>query len=206
MDIGQPLIDYGPVDCAELRDALELAPAGFWDVDTASRTRVAGSRPGRAVFFYNDKPAGVVRNSIAEVQTGQVSVLVYPDRPLFRQITRLIDTAVRPHFPECNPVRVQLAELPPGSVIAPHTDRNLLTMMHRLHVPLVTDDNVRFTIDRQIHVLKIGRLYELNNAVVHAVENSGAVNRIHLLIDMLPYAVARARYFDALEAMVDALH
>lgn len=206
MDIGRPLIDYGPVDYADLRENLELVPPGFWDVDAASRSRVAGNRPGRAVFFYNDVPAGVARNSFSEAESGTVSVLVYRDRPLFGQIRRLIDTAVRPHFPQCDPVRVQLAELPPGCVIAPHADRNLLTMMHRLHVPLVTDENVRFIIDRQTYLLKAGRLYDLNNVRVHAVENSGRINRIHLLIDMLPRAVAQVRYFEALEDMVDALH
>lgn len=206
MDIGRPLIDYGPVDCADLRAELQLVPAEFWDVDAASRSRVAGDRPGRAIFFYNDKPAGVGRNSFSEVQSGRVSVLVYPDRPLFRPIRQLIDTAVRPRFPQCDPVRVQLAELPPGCVIAPHRDRNLLTMMHRLHVPLVTDENVRFTIDRQVYLLTPGRLYDLNNVMVHAVQNSGSINRVHLLIDMLPRTVAQARYFDALEDMVDALH
>src|SRR6476661_2447743 len=109
MDIGRPLIDHGPVDFAPLRDALETVPPGFWDSDAASRGRVAGDRPGRAVFFYNDVPAGVARNSFAEAHSGTVSVLAYPDRPLFEPIHRLIDTAVRPRFPACDPVRVQLA-------------------------------------------------------------------------------------------------
>jgi hypothetical protein len=206
MDIGRPLVDFGPVDFAPLRDALETVPQGFWDRDAASRSRLAGDRPGRAVFFYNDAPAGVARSSFAEARSGTVSVLTYPDRPLFEPVRRLIDTAVRPRFPGCDPVRVQLAELPPGCAIAPHADRNLLTMMHRLHVPLVTDANVRFTIDRQVFRLDSGRLYELNNVVVHSVANGGTTNRIHLLIDMLPRSIAQVRYFGALEDMVDALH
>lgn len=206
MDIGRPLFDYGPVDVEDLRAKLELVPPSFWDVDSASRSRVAGDRPGRAVFFYNDLPAGVDRYSISEVGSGRLSALTYPQRPLFPEIRQLIDRAVRPHFPHCDPVRVQLAELPPGRAIAPHSDRYILTMMHRLHIPLVTDENVRFMIDRQTYVLKAGRLYELNNVMVHAVENTGKINRIHLLIDMLPRTVAQARYFDALEDMVDALH
>lgn len=206
MDIGRPLVDYGPVDVADLREQMDLVPPGFWDVDAASRNRLAGDRPGRAVFFYNDKPAGVDRNSFREAESGRVSVLAYRNRPLFGQVARLIDTAVRPHFPQCDPVRVQLAELPPGCAIAPHADRNLLTMMHRLHIPIVTDEHVRFVIDRQTYLLKAGHLYDLNNVVVHSVQNTGSINRIHLLIDMLPQAVAQARYFDLLEDMVDALH
>jgi hypothetical protein len=206
MDIGRPLLDYGPVAFAALREELESVPPSLWDVDAASRSRLAEDRPGRAIFFYNDLPAGVDRYSISEVATGSLSVLIYPERPLFAQVNQLIDRAVRPHFPHCDPARVQLAELPPGCVIEPHTDRYILTMMHRLHIPLVTDEHVRFIIDEQTYSLKAGNLYELNNVVVHSVENIGRMNRVHLLIDMLPRTVAQAHYFDALEDMVDALH
>lgn len=101
-------------------------------------------------------------------------------------------------------MRVQLAELPPGAVITPHRDIGILSLIHRMHVPLVTHEQVSFIINGQRFFLAEGNLYDLNNAVVHSVENKSDVMRVHLMIDMLPHMVARARYFDTREEMIAA--
>ncbi len=206
MDIGKPLHDYGPiVNIAELRDHMLVLPATFWELDAASRMRLASARKGNAVFFYNDVPQGVMRNPLYEAQSGRISVLRYSDRPLFVQIQAILDEAVAPHFPACDVVRVQLAELPPFCQIPPHHDKNLLAVMHRLHVPIVTHKDVIFMIDGGNYHLEAGNLYDLNNCVPHAVDNNSDVMRIHLLIDMVPHEVARTRYYDKLDDIVRAL-
>jgi hypothetical protein len=205
MDIGKPLIECGEADAAALRLAMQGVAPDFWELDTASRMRVAGDRSGRSVFFFNDVPPGVERNPLFEARSGQISVLRYASRPLFAEIEALIESAVKPRFASCDIIRVQLAELPPGAVIKPHRDTNILAVMHRLHIPLVTHEQVRFIIDWKPYFLGPDQLYDLNNAMVHSVENHSDVMRIHLLIDVLPHAVARARYFETLEEMTDAL-
>ena len=197
MDIGKPLIDYGGIDAGELRRKMLALPPEYWNTDAASRTKVAGERPGNAVFFYNPMPPMIRRMILAEAKmSGKVSVLRYTDRPLFREIQALIDNHIQPLFPACDVIWAQLAELPPGGVIALHSDRHILAAVHRLHVPLVTDGNVEFMIGGGTFHLAPDTLYDLNNVMTHAVYNRGKVLRVHLLVDMMPHAIGRARYFD----------
>lgn len=205
MDIGKPLIDHGPIDAGALRNKMLDLPPSFWETDVVSRENVAGDRPGNAVFFFHPMPPGVRRFILAEAQSGTVSVLRYPDRPLFAEIRDLIDSHIQPLFPDCDVIWAQLAELPPGGAITPHCDRHILAQVHRLHVPLVTHDKVEFMIDGGIFHLKPDRLYDLNNVVIHAVTNHSDVMRIHLLVDMMPHSLARARYFDDEGKMAEAV-
>jgi len=205
MDLGVPLVDYGPVDIGGLRAQMLAQPAEFWTIDQEARTAAAGDRPGGAIYFCNPRPPRVRRVALEEARSGVISVLRYVGRPLFNDIERLINAHVRDQFPDCDLLRLQLAELPPGQVIAPHRDVNILTLVHRLHVPLVTHPDVQFTIDGKDFFLETGRLYDLNNVVTHSVSNPSDVMRVHLLIDMLPHSVARARYFDDEDEMIRAL-
>jgi len=205
MDLPEPLVKYGPVPITALRQRMLEQPADFWTVDRASRVMLAGDRPGNAVFFYNDMPAATARPVLAEAKSsGVINVLRYADRPLFAEIQALIDDKLRPLFPNCDVMRVQLAELPPGEVIKPHRDLNILSLIHRMHVPIVTHPMVKFIIAGKTFFLAEGELYDLNNAVVHSVENQSTVMRVHLMIDMLPHSVARARYFDDEATMLAA--
>jgi hypothetical protein len=204
MDLGKPLVEYGPVNFADLREKMQGLPKDYWEVDRASRVKLAGNRPGNAVFFYNDTPPFLNNRPLEEARSGHLRVLRYPERGLFAEIDKLIDEAIKPLFKECDVMRVQLAELPPGQIIRPHRDTKILSLIHRLHVPIVTHPDVVFTIAGQTYRLEEGNLYDLNNAVIHSVENRSDVLRVHLMVDMLPHTVARARYFDTESEMVAA--
>ena len=54
---------------------------------------------------------------------------------------------------------------------------------HRIHLPLVTNDKVLFTIDGETRHLKYGEMIEIDNLKTHSVVNDGENDRIHLLID-----------------------
>ncbi|MEQ1943006.1 aspartyl/asparaginyl beta-hydroxylase domain-containing protein [Mesorhizobium sp. VNQ89] len=201
MDLGVPLKEYGSADITQLLEVMKAQPDSFWLIDRESRVALAGARPGNAVFFYNDKPAFSKRRPVDEIQTGTLNVLRHVNRPLFKEIEAVIQIFVKPAFPDCHPIRVQLAELPPGQIITPHRDVGILTMIHRLHVPLVTHKDVTFIIQGGRFFLEPGHLYDLNNVVVHSVENKSDVMRVHLLIDMLPSTIARPVYHDSEDAM-----
>jgi hypothetical protein len=195
MDIGVSLHELGPVDVRAVQAGLGELGAEFWERDRASRARFAGERPGDAVYFYNDEPSFARKSSFAEASaTGRIQVLRNQSTPLFAEIDAVITGAVLPLFPACDVMRVQLAELPAGATIARHRDGDLLALIHRLHIPLTTNPEVVFTIaDAEFRLIE-GVLYELNNAVAHAVRNAGPTTRVHLLIDLIPHTVARADY------------
>ncbi|MEJ1970271.1 MAG: aspartyl/asparaginyl beta-hydroxylase domain-containing protein [Rhizomicrobium sp.] len=84
-------------------------------------------------------------------------------------------------------IRLLLAELAPHGKIAPHRDGGAGTVLvHRLHVPVLTDPEVKFYIDEIPHMLEAGVAYEFDNTRRHAVENESDRPRIHLMCDILP--------------------
>jgi len=84
-------------------------------------------------------------------------------------------------------IRLMLAELVPHGKIAPHRDGGAGTVLvHRLHVPVVTNANVKFYIDEVPHHLEAGVAYEFDNTRRHAVDNDSDQSRIHLMCDILP--------------------
>ena len=197
MDIGQPLIEYHALDIGALREGMPAQEDTFWIRDQHTRTTLAADRPGNAVYFYNDNPSFSHRSPFDEIATiGTVSVLRNVSYPLFDLVDALIAQHIAPLYPTCDVVRAQLAELPPGAKIKHHRDVDILASLHRLHVPITTNDGVVFTIDGQRFSLAQGVLYELNNVVEHAVHNEGDTMRVHLLVDMMPHALGRAVYFD----------
>lgn len=83
-------------------------------------------------------------------------------------------------------VRASLVRLKAGCSIAEHQDNNYsLTHSHRVHLPVVTNDDVRFTVGRETRNLREGELYEINNRRMHAVRNDGGTDRVHLILDFV---------------------
>lgn len=83
-------------------------------------------------------------------------------------------------------IRATLVRLAAGCSIAAHRDMNFsLTHSHRIHLPLVTNDGVRFSVGNETAHLEEGRVYEINNRRVHSVENGGDEDRIHLILDFV---------------------
>lgn len=84
--------------------------------------------------------------------------------------------------------RIMLARLRAGQTIARHVDRSpSAETPHKIHIPIATDDRVRFMIGDGDYELARGRAYEVNNRRPHEVVNGSASDRVHLIFD----------YFDA---------
>lgn len=83
-------------------------------------------------------------------------------------------------------VRASLVRLNPGGEIAPHQDLNFsLAHSHRVHLPVVTNENVRFSVGGEMRNLGEGEIYEINNRRLHRVSNLGAEGRVHLILDFV---------------------
>lgn len=80
---------------------------------------------------------------------------------------------------------VRLLRLQAGSNIAEHVDHALDFEEGevRIHIPIVTSDGVRFILDGTRLVLAPGESWYTNVNLPHAVENTGTVDRIHLVLD-----------------------
>lgn len=84
-------------------------------------------------------------------------------------------------------IRAVLAKLDPGAIIKPHIDTHpSFAVAHRIHVPIATNDKVRFMINGKPHHLQTERIYEVNNLKNHSVMNKGKTSRITFIFDYVP--------------------
>ena len=84
-------------------------------------------------------------------------------------------------------VRLILAKLLAGGEIPRHTDAGYsLLNCHRIHLPITTNEDVVFHVGGEEIHMQVGELWEINNGTVHGVENRGAEDRIHLILDWVP--------------------
>jgi len=89
-------------------------------------------------------------------------------------------------------VRALFARLAAHGRIDSHTD-GLFSLLkcHRIHIPIITNDQVVFNIGGEEKVLAEGEMWEINNATLHAVDNRSDEDRIHLIIDWVPNSTLR---------------
>ena len=83
--------------------------------------------------------------------------------------------------------RCLATELIPNSIIPLHEDgvAKILLKAHRIHIPIITNDLVTFTVGGEERNLKAGTMYEINNLRTHGVQNNSNENRMHLILDYI---------------------
>jgi len=166
----------GPVDITALRAAVLAIPEQVWDAENADK-------PNR--FEALDKTRHIVFRFVNTFNDWRESY----DRPSWTQWRALIEPvlaqATKPYgYARAAFPRVMLARMAPGGIIKPHRDANPAAKWpHKIHVPLVTNDRVTFFVDGVGYHFKEGEAVEVSNMAVHAVENAGGSDRIHLIFE-----------------------
>lgn len=166
----------GQVDIARLRAAVLAIPEVVWDAENEDK-------PNR--FEALDRTRHIVFRFVSNFRDWRQSY----DRPLWAEWKALIEPvlaqATRDYgyqqgvFP-----RVMLARMAPGGIIKPHRDANPAAKWpHKIHVPLLTNDKVTFFVDGVGYHFPEGEAVEVSNMAVHAVENAGTNDRIHLIFE-----------------------
>jgi hypothetical protein len=74
----------------------------------------------------------------------------------------------------------------PGTVLHPHRDLSgtLELGKIRYHVPLETNPEVKFFVDKQRVPMTVGEMWALNTSYLHAVENQSQFDRVHLVVEV----------------------
>ncbi|MBS0654424.1 MAG: aspartyl/asparaginyl beta-hydroxylase domain-containing protein [Verrucomicrobia bacterium] len=82
---------------------------------------------------------------------------------------------------------VRLSKVPSKKIIPPHSDGDVFDFcsenIYRLHIPIVTGEEVVFEIAGSSYQLEAGSLYFTNVSKEHTVINNGPTDRIHLIIE-----------------------
>lgn len=86
---------------------------------------------------------------------------------------------------KCTKNTVRLMRLRPGAVIKEHTDYNLSLddVEMRLHIPITTNPQMEFYLDKKRVFLQEGECWYLNFNLIHSLKNGGDTDRVHLVID-----------------------
>jgi hypothetical protein len=172
----QSIRRLGAVDIAPLKDAVLALPEAVWDAENATK-------PNR--FGALDATRHIIFRFVSNFRDWRDSY----DGPLWNEWRSLLDPVLaaatadygyaRGAFP-----RVMLARMAPGGVIHPHRDENPAAKWpHKIHVPLQTNADVTFWVDGVGYQIGEGEAVEVNNMGLHAVENRGATDRIHLIFE-----------------------
>jgi|LakMenEpi03Aug12_release.lakeMendotaPanAssembly.Ray.scaffolds.fasta_scaffold11138_20 hypothetical protein len=113
----------------------------------------------------------------------------------YRQFSKYLDEVVLATMETIGEVKIQqsiLARLRAKTTIPKHKDvGNPLTakihsQTHRIHVPVITNENCIFTIGDESKNLKPGQIWIVDNVGRHhGVKNSGDEDRVHLIIDAI---------------------
>ncbi|MFD6888256.1 aspartyl/asparaginyl beta-hydroxylase domain-containing protein [Streptomyces sp. NPDC059957] len=99
-------------------------------------------------------------------------------------------------------VNFRINVLGAGASLAPHEEHSVVRsrtgtpgVRARFHLPLVTNPGATLLLGGDVHHLEAGTVYLVNHGCVHAAENAGATDRIHLVWDMLLTAAANEAMF-----------
>lgn len=166
----------GRIDIAALRERVLALPEAQWDAENAAK-------PNR--FDALDSTRHIVFRFLPNFLDWRNAY----DRPLMADWRPLLEPvlaqAVAPYgYERGDYPRIMLARMAPGGVIQPHRDANPAAKWpHKVHIPLTTNPDVTFFVDDIGYKLEIGEAVEVNNMGVHAVENRGSGDRIHLIFE-----------------------
>lgn len=119
------------------------------------------------------------------------SILVAPE-----DNAEYADTAYLAHTPyfrelltrfSCPLQAVRLLKLDAGALIHEHRDFELCFEQGsvRLHIPVITSDDVEFYLDKERLQPAEGTCWYMNFNLPHSLRNNGATDRVHLVIDAL---------------------
>jgi len=174
------VFDY-PID--DILAAMPDVSSPLWDANPHRQTKHTVHRETRSIIFdwIDDRWQPGQEPDVLRLDCGL---------PALTKAAEACAEKLNAHY-HGKVIRLLLAELGPHGKIAPHKDGGAGTVLvHRLHVPVVTNPAVKFFIDEIPHYLEPGIAYEFDNTRRHAVDNDSDRPRIHLMCDILPADLA----------------
>ena len=101
-------------------------------------------------------------------------------QPIIDQVIKYYPGYERGFINKC-----MMPNMKPGTKIPEHWDSmESFRVSHRIHVPIITNDEVYFMVNGERVIMEVGKAYEINNRELHSVENKGNTDRVHLLFDL----------------------
>lgn len=167
-------------DISGILEELPKAPEVLWNLDKSRQGAMMGNSPHKHTqsLYVNVVPL-----------TWDGNGYPFEEKPIPKKlrehtdiITKTIETLYGGRIGRALYIRLK-----PNCNIPIHQDHGYyLRNSHRFHVPIITNDNVKFYLNGDVINMKAGSCYEINNAQDHAVNNESDIERIHLVFDIIP--------------------
>lgn len=180
----------GDIDLSDLRARVAELTDAEWLADQVRSKRYEVHKDTQFIGLVFDEDF----RHLKATQRPALRHFIEALQPILAQIAEYYETApevqskfdepVRGYF-----VRISFAKLIAGGEISEHRDLNFsLTHSHRVHVPVITNDQVWFRVGNEKRNLKAGEIIEINNRRNHSVVNESDEDRVHLILDfVLPW-------------------
>jgi hypothetical protein len=149
-----------------------------WFIDTSRQEKYATHKNTNSYFLYeSDLEWNNTQEFLSQCKSDNKELLNLVE-PIIKTLEEIHD-GVRGN--------VLVINLKAGTNIAEHRDNGYyLDRARRHHIPIITSDQTWFSVgSEKINMLE-GECWEINNTRLHAVENNSDIDRIHLLIDIMP--------------------
>jgi len=178
MNIDGDFKKIGTYDVSDIQELVKSFTDEQWLKESWRREKFAVHRSTQSIYLIMDEDGRhtdpTEQPALAEYQDILQPLLDYV-RSQFGQTT---DSS---YF-----VRLLFVRLLAGGAIPPHFDTGRsMRKSHRIHLPLVTNDGVKFTVGDTTKNLLPGELWEINNRHKHTVTNNGTEGRVHMILDFV---------------------
>ena len=172
-------------DYKGILEILKTVPEEEWNKDTVvrnSKEKVDNTNLDTRALMLKYKSTAATGPGFVDYEKNDVEIL-NKLQPILKQIVSDIKKFYR--YENLKLTAILFSELKKGGIIPEHSDAGkMLTTHHRIHIPLVSDPAVKFTLDHKDYYLEPGHGYEINNQLTHEVRNESNIDRIHMLIDL----------------------
>lgn len=168
--------ELGAVDVSAIKDVINRFQEGVWEKETEGREN------DYECFHHTQHIICRFPGNLSD----RTKVHDYPIWNILKPVLLpVLEEAVKPYGYINGAIKtVIIAKLKAGYGIDKHIDGSpSYYFLHKIHIPIETNDKVSFYIDPQNYYLEEGMAYEVNNVVSHSVQNEGDTDRVHIIFE-----------------------
>lgn len=178
-------------DAEKMKQELSRLETGLWK-DHYNRSNYEGSWSTiqlRSVNGRTDNNTAIHPGALQGEHIFRDTALM-DQCPYFRQVT---------DFFKMEKTAVRLMKLDAGAVIKPHNDHDLNFEEGevRIHIPVVTNPQLKFYLEEERLIMEEGSCWYLNLSLQHSVNNEGDIHRVHLVIDGIVNGWLKEYFYEA---------
>lgn len=150
-----------------------------WKLDTSRQDKLATHKDTemfqlRFMDYWWEVGQGNLSKNINNLKNDESQNIM---NSLYKHLEDLYDAKV---------VRCEIVKMHKHSSIPTHIDSGeFLYLGRRIHVPLVTNKDITFTVLNHSLNMQVGKWYDINNSLPHSVDNPTDTERIHIIIDLI---------------------